>query len=107
MNKLLFGCLLFGGTAFGQSFAPAPGEPGTTAIPMDSSCFVAWANGGTIVRGFIDINDTTETYNGSNRATLGLIEYAFGPAQGNVNDVVSLGDSGIVTLTFPQFIIDG
>jgi hypothetical protein len=107
MNKLLYFSLLFTGTAFGQSFAPAPGEPGTTAIPKDSACFVAWANGGTVVRGYIDIQDTTAVYSGSNRATFGQIEYAFGPAQGNVNDIVSLGDSGIVTLTFPQFILDG
>lgn len=107
MNKLLTISLLFSGTAFGQSFAPAPGEPGTTAIPKDSACFVAWANGGTIVRGYIDIQDTTAVYSGSNRATFGQIENAFGPAQGSVNNVVSLGDSGVITLTFPQFIIDG
>lgn len=107
MNKLLLFVFLSAGTAFGQSFAPAPGEPGTTAIPMDSTCFVAWADGGTVVRGYIDINDTTAVYLGSNRATYGQIEYALGAAQGNVNDVLSLGDSGIVTLTFPQLIVDG
>jgi hypothetical protein len=107
MNKLiLLGCLFAATTSFAQ-FAPEPGEPGTTAIYKDSSCFTAWADNGIISRGYIDINDTTATYNGSNRATFGELSYAFGHAQGIATNVVSLGDSGYITLTFPQFIVDG
>lgn len=108
MNKLLlFALLLAASFSFAQSFPPAPGEPGTTAIPKDSSCFIGWADNGTIHRGYVDINDTTAAYDGSNRATFGELSYAFGPAEGNLMDVVSLGDSGYATLTFPLLIIDG
>src|SRR5689334_15124577 len=37
-THLLFGCLFAATTTFAQ-FAPEPGEPGTTAIHRDSSCF--------------------------------------------------------------------
>lgn len=103
---LIAACFIVCGSS-AQSFAPAPGQPGSTAIPKDSSCFVSWANGGTLYRGYIDINDTTATHNGSNRATFGELEYAFGPAEGNITNVVSLGDSGYVTLSFPLLITDG
>lgn len=108
MNKLVFLLFLLTGTvSIAQTFPPEPGAAGSTAIHRDSSCFVAWADGGSIYRGYIDINDTTATYSGSNRATFGELSYAFGPSQGTTTNVVSLGDSGYVTLTFPQYIIDG
>lgn len=91
----------------GQSFAPAPGNPGTTAIHKDSSCFVAWASGAVIQRGYVDIQDTSAMYDGSNKATYGTVENALGQAQGSASEVVSLGDSGYITLTFPLFITDG
>lgn len=107
MIKLLFFFLLISGFCFGQTFAPAPGNSGTTAIKNDSSCFVGWATGGSIVRGFVNLNDTNFIYNGSNRATYGVIEDAFGPVLNSGNNIVSLGDSGIATLTFDLKIIDG
>lgn len=107
MNKLLLFLACVGTfSVYGQSFAPAPGEPGSTAIYKDSSCFTAWANGGTVVRGYIDINDTTLVYDGSNKASFGTIELAFGIAQGSTN-ILSLGDSGYATMTFPMYIMDG
>lgn len=90
---------------FSQSFAPGPDSVGTTAIHKSSPEFVAWATGGTITRGFININDTTVTYNDLNRASFGAIEDAFGIATGT--SVVSLGDSGVATLTFDFVIQDG
>ena len=38
---------------FSQSYAPAPGITGSTAISKDSSCFVAWATGVQVTRGYI------------------------------------------------------
>lgn len=107
-NVIRFISLLFCGlNASAQSFAPAAGEPGSTAIPKDSSCFVAWADNATIYRGYIDINDTTATFDGSNRATFGEIANALGAAQGSTANVISLGDSGHITLTFPMIVQDG
>ncbi len=108
MNKIIFFLLALSPfTTSAQSFAPQYGQPGSTAIPKDSSCFIAWATNGTITRGYIDINDTTAEFDGSNRATFGYLEDAFGPAEGDLTSVVSLGDSGIITLTFDQLITDG
>jgi len=107
MNKFILLLTLIPGFLHAQSFHPAPGNSGTNAIKKDSSCFVGWASGGTIVRGYIDIADTTATASGSNRASFGNLNLALGPATGSTTDVVSLGDSGIATLSFDQFIMDG
>ena len=107
MNKLLFIFILVPGLLLAQSFHPAPGDPNSNAIKKDSSCFVAWATGGTVTRGFLDIADTTIIASGSNRASFGNVNLALGPATGSVTDVLSLGDSGIATLSFGQFILDG
>lgn len=107
MNKFILFFLFLPVLGNAQSFHPAPGHPGTNAIKKDSSCFVSWASGGTIQRGYLDIADTTITASGSNRASFGNLNLSFGPATGSVTDVVSLGDSGVATLSFDQFITDG
>ncbi|MGV3610678.1 MAG: T9SS type A sorting domain-containing protein [Fluviicola sp.] len=107
MNKFLFLLVLFPLTLQAQSFHPAPGSAGSNAIKKDSSCFVGWATGGTVIRGFIDIADTTAISGGSNRASFGNLQNALGPATGTITDVLSLGDSGVATLSFNQFIMDG
>jgi len=108
IKSFLAPALLFlSSTAFAQSFPSEYGQPGSTAIPKDSVCFVAWATNGTLHRGFLDINDTTVMLDGSNKPGFGTIDLAFGIAQGNITHVVSLGDSGYATLTFDQYIIDG
>lgn len=107
MNKFLLILVLFPGILRAQNFHPAPGNAGTNAIKKDSSCFVGWATGGTVTRGFVDIADTTTMASGSNRASFGNINNVFGPATGSATDVLSLGDSGVATLTFGQFIMDG
>lgn len=107
MNKLLFIFILVPGLLQAQSFHPAPGDPNSNAIKKDSSCFIAWASGGTVTRGFLNIADTTIVASGSNRASFGNVNLALGPATGSVTDVLSLGDSGIATLSFDQFIMDG
>ncbi len=90
---------------FSQSFAPSPDSVGTTAIHKSSPSFIAWATGGTITRGFVNINDTTVTYDDLNHASYGDLDDAFGMA--NATQVVSLGDSGVATLTFDYVIQDG
>jgi hypothetical protein len=107
MNKLLFFFILIPGFLQAQSFHPAPGDPNSNAIKKDSSCFISWATGGTVTRGFLDISDTTILASGSNRASFGNVNLALGAATGSVTDVLSLGDSGVATLSFDQFIMDG
>ena len=107
MNKFILLFVLIPGFLKAQSFHPAPGNPNSSAIKKDSSCFVAWASGGTVSRGFLDISDTTVQINGSNKASFGNLNSALGPATGSITDVLSLGDSGIATLSFDQFIMDG
>lgn len=107
MTKILFFLVLFSGFSFGQSFEPAPDSIGTIAIKYDHPSFIAWATGGTITRGFVNINDTTILYDGSNKATFGDLSDAIGMAGGNGTDVISLGDSGSITLTFDYVIQDG
>jgi hypothetical protein len=107
MNKFIFFLFILPVFVHAQSFHPAPGNPGTNAIKKDSSCFISWASGGTVQRGYLNIADTTITISGSNRASYGNLNLALGPASGSVTDVLSLGDSGVATLSFDQFIMDG
>lgn len=84
-----------------QSFAPAPGNPGSTAIHKDSSIIERWATGITLQRGYLDIANPTQ----------GLVSYGAEQdglyAEGDATTVVSLGDSGVVTLTFSTPIQNG
>ncbi|WP_343747825.1 T9SS type A sorting domain-containing protein [Fluviicola sp.] len=107
MNKLFLFLFLIPAYSHAQSFHPSPGDPNSNAIKKDSSCFVSWATGGTITRGYINISDTTAEASGTNRASFGNLNLALGPATGSTVDVVSLGDSGVATLSFDQFIMDG
>jgi hypothetical protein len=84
-------------------YAPPVGQPGTTAIYKDSSALIGWASTCSIERGFINIADTTFTYNGSNRPTYGSYLYASGPADALV---VSLGDHGSAVLGFDVPIVN-
>jgi hypothetical protein len=103
MNKIvvIFLCL-WQLNMFAQSFDPAAGLPGSTAIHKDSSVFVLWANGVDVVRGFKDVSEEFQGY-----ASYGVPENALGIAEGDGTTIVSLGDSGIATLTFPGVIING
>lgn len=93
--------------SFAQSYAPAAGEPGSTAIPYDDSRFVGWATNVEVQRGYVDIGDTSVYFGGSNKATFGSPADAIGPATNLTTDVVSLGDSGIAILTFGTPITNG
>ncbi len=89
--------------AYGQ-YPPPAGQAGTTAIYRDSSAFVGWATGCTVQQGYIQINDTTITDQGSNRATYGVAEDGTGKAD---YQVVSLGDGGNAIVTFSNPIMNG
>jgi len=81
-------------------FAPAAGEPGSTAIHMDSSAFIAWAN--EVVefdRGLMDITNPEGPL-----ASFGDESAALGMAEGSSTEVVSLGDKGSITVTFEHSI---
>lgn len=81
-------------------FAPAANQIGTTAISKDSSCFVAWANSCTLLRGYKDIAQPDSGF-----TTVGDEASAIGYA--GQNGVVSLGDGGVATLTFQNPIYNG
>ncbi|SFT55447.1 Por secretion system C-terminal sorting domain-containing protein [Lishizhenia tianjinensis] len=105
--KKFFACLsLLPALVFGQ-YAPVAGFPGTTAIHKDSSAIIAWANEVVVQRGYLDIQDTTFSVDGTNKASFGIPENAVGPAQGNAMDVVSLGDGGEAVLYFNGPILNG
>ena len=84
-------------------FAPPAGQPGSTAIHKDSSIIIGWANDCSIERGYINIEDTSFTFNGTNKATYGSYLYATGPSD---EYVVSLGDHGSATLGFNPPVVD-
>lgn len=76
-------------------FAPPAGQTGTTAMYKDSSAFIAWVTGCTIIRGYQDISDTSLGF-----ASFGDSTSAFGIA--GTTGIVSLGDGGSAILTFAQ-----
>lgn len=87
-----------------QSYAPAAGQEGSTAIAYDSELFVAWANGAEIERGLVDISNPEAQDQGSNYASYGIADDALGIADGTI---VSLGDRGTAILTFEKPIGNG
>lgn len=98
--KLLSCAALLSGSAALAQYAPAVGNPGTSAIYKDSSVFVNWATGCNVVRGYMDISNTSVGY-----ASAGDSSMALGIA--GSNGIVSLGDSGYATMTFQHPIADG
>jgi hypothetical protein len=89
--------------AWAGPFAPAAGQPGSTAIANSSPSFVEWANGfQNLIRGPLDIANPT-----GGLASFGTGNEALGFADGNSSHTVSLGDGGQITLTFAQPITNG
>lgn len=96
--KHLFVCFgLFISFTINAQFPPPAGVPGTTAMHKDSSAFVAWATGCSVVRGYQDISDPSLGF-----ASTGDSSMALGKAA--TNAVVSLGDGGVAVLTFASSI---
>lgn len=79
-------------------FDSAGGEPGSKSVHKDDASILAWATGATIIRGYAQINDTS-----AGKPTTGTESSALGVFDG---EVVSLGDGGVITLTFDQPIVN-
>lgn len=107
MNKILVFIVFVTSYAFGQSYAPAAGESGSTAIHFSDPKFVSWAGQIEVVRGFVNIEDTTIEAMGDNRATFGEPSFALGVASSDPGHVVSLGDKGVATLIFERPVFNG
>lgn len=97
MNKLIVFFTLVASFSFGQSFAPAAGQIGSTAIHKDSSVIVNWANGIVVSRGFLNSANPL-----LGNASFGLDNFGLGIAEADGITVVSLGDGGSAILTFPR-----
>lgn len=94
--------ICLGLSSIAQSFAPAAGQVGSTAISKDSSIILSWATNATIQRGYLNIANP-----GLGLASFGEAVDAIGAAEGNSTNVVSLGDSGVIILTFNRPIENG
>lgn len=84
---------------FSQSYPPAGGMIGSTAILKSDPVFVAWATNVEVNRGLQNISKPDLGF-----ATTGEAKNAIGPANGFL---VSLGDRGEAVLTFKSPIING
>ncbi|HEY2882763.1 MAG TPA: PEP-CTERM sorting domain-containing protein [Pirellulales bacterium] len=87
--------------ALAGPFAPAAGQPGSTAISKSDPQIVAWATTfQQLIRGPQNISNP-----GLGLASVGNGASALGPADGS--SVVSLGDGGQITLGFAAPIVNG
>jgi hypothetical protein len=84
-------------------YSPAAGQPGSDAIPKESSLIAAWATSvESITRGPINVTNPA-----AGLANFGMPTSVLGPAEGDAFNVVSLGDGGQITLGFALPIFDG
>ena len=100
LKTITISCLFLVPGYIVAQYAPAAGFPGSTALWMDTNLFVSWADGAELWRGLRNIAEPDSGF-----ADFGQKENALGKA--GENGVVSLGDSGIITFTFPQPIRNG
>ena len=84
-----------------QSFAPAAGFEGSTAIYKDSSVFIDWAKEAEVFQFYQNI-----AFPENGNADYGNEGNALGIADGNPG-VVSLGDGGIAVLSFNSSVVNG
>lgn len=82
--------------ALAGPFAPAAGQPGSTAISKDSTDLVQWASG---YESYLPGPNVTAQFQ--------TPEKALGKAVGNSFDIVSLGDKGSITLSFDGYLSNG
>lgn len=85
--------------AFGGPYPPRAGVAGSTAIAASDSSFVSWADTVVDIQYGDNVIDTWRTP-----------EKALGPADGTSKDIkyiVSLGEGGVIVLSFPNGIGDG
>ncbi|MGD0785192.1 MAG: PEP-CTERM sorting domain-containing protein [Sedimentisphaerales bacterium] len=94
--------LFIAALSFGGPYAPPAGQSGSTAVYMNDPSIVAWATSAVIERGFVDISRPELGYVG-----FGDASNCLGHAQGDIYNVVSLGDGGVATLGFQKPIKNG
>ncbi len=80
-------------TARAQFDGPG-GEPGSKSIKNDDASIVGWATGAEVQLGLVQTNDSAAGF-----PTIGDSSSAIGPFDGSV---LSLGDGGMVTLSFAE-----
>ena len=95
MRKLLVILMVMVPVALWAQFAPAAGQPGTTAMHADSSAFVAWATGCVAEPGPMNITNPGAGLAGQGWPASNVI----GAPQGTMG-VTCLGDGGMATVTF-------
>ena len=80
-------------------YAPQVGITGSAAISSSSPQIVSWANSCTLYRGYTDIAQPSlgSVTSGDSSLATGTADFF----------VVSLGDSGVAVLSFPQPIVNG
>jgi len=83
-----------------QTYAPAAGLLGTSAMFKDSSAFINWAVACRVARGYQDISNPSLGF-----AAVGDTSMATGKAQ--INGILSLGDGGSAVCTFKKPIANG
>lgn len=94
--------LVLANLSYSQTF-----PEGTPAIHRDSSIISGWASQIEIIRGYINIADTAQTFTSgditSNKAWFGAPENALGKADGQL---VSFGDAGYAIIQFEAPLIN-
>ncbi len=78
------------------SFAPAAGQPGSTAVSKDDTRIQAWATKVLAITYGENVTSEWETP-----------QNALGPASDSTTKVVSLGEGGVITLGFDAILTDG
>lgn len=103
MNKgyyiLLLSAAILNVLPVAAQFAPQAGVAGSTAVSKNDNKFVGWAKDCSLRRGFMHIEDKP-----LGLASTGDHTMATGKAD---NYLVSLGDSGVATLTFESPVYNG
>lgn len=99
--KILILFLLYTPSLYSQSYAPAAGLPGTTAMHSDSSAFIDWAISAEIFRSYKNIAFPENGF-----VSYGDDTCVLKKADGNPG-VLSLGDGGYAVLKFHFPVING
>lgn len=102
LKKTILVLVVFCPVLLAGPYAPPAGQAGSTAISKDDPNIVAWATSAVIERGLVDISRPELGY-----ASYGNEANCLGPAQGDIYNVVSLGDGGTATLGFQNPITNG
>lgn len=84
-------------------FAPAAGQPGSTAVAASSSSIEAWASGIVNYSAGANVDAGFQTPN----KALGQAGNSDGTSAGHNFDIVSLGNGGSITLSFSTPIANG